>query len=442
MRSNRLLELLKLCEKNDISYVCWKGMHKIPAAIEGKADIDLFVPDQDLDAFKRTARELDWFELIPAVVFKGVCHFYSLDSQGRFFHIHVYNKIRTGASYSKAYELNGKNFIEESHLDDSGVRVLNASLAKQVHFLRMKLRKKGLMNWLFFLKEKDKHIREENHLQKIYSEDVLGEARLKYSKISDATKFRSFCNIVNRLMAKVRGGKKKLPFGVVIAVTGTDGSGKSSLTSALENIFQGEMEVKRYGYGRPSFTVTTSLFWIFRNLIQVVSRAPSRSEQVAFPNNVTRRTGILKSIYHLALSAERFLVLKKCQQDKSVGKLVILDRCPTEQIGQMDGPKINAVDGLLCKVGLLEQSFYRNSSAPDLVLRLELSVEEAKLRNKNRDKFGKETDAEIEMRFRLFSDYVPKALSCVTIDSSKSIEEVQSLAVSEISALLSNVIVK
>jgi thymidylate kinase len=108
----------------------------------------------------------------------------------------------------------------------------------------------------------------------------------------------------------------------------------------------------------------------------------------------------------------------------------------------MDGPKINAVDGLLYKIGLLEQSFYLNSSAPDLVLRLELSVEEAKLRNRNRDKFGKETDAEIEMRFELFSDYVPKALSCVTIDSSKSIEEVQSLAVSEISALLSKVIVK
>ena len=56
----------------------------------------------------------------------------------------------------------------------------------------------------------------------------------------------------------------------------------------------------------------------------------------------------------------------------------------------------------------------------DIVFPLEVTLDQVIERNRNRNKFGKESDDEIYDRFNLFSKFIPKSLKIVKLNGSDS----------------------
>ena len=99
----------------------------------------------------------------------------------------------------------------------------------------------------------------------------------------------------------------------------------------------------------------------------------------------------------------RFKVMRLASSCRDMGYVVILDRLPVTIKGAQDGPRIYANSPITDFLEQVEKKYYESCYPPDLVLRLDVSLENAVLRNRNRVKADKETDSEIVQRYKLFS---------------------------------------
>lgn len=428
--SNSLIEFLDACEAQGVRLICWKGYHKIALALAGKADLDLYVEPSGRANFERVARKAGLIELVAPVNFKDISHWYLPEtSSHRWLHLHVYYQARTGASYAKGYIIDSERWMEVRVRSTDGIYILPNELACDIHLTRLKLRRTGLLSELFYRREQAKHDKEMAFLRL----EAGSENRpvLRYERESEASTLRSVHNICVRLNAKIRGRRKRLEQGVIISIIGTDGSGKSTLTEALGDFFSQEMELVRMSFGRPKFTFTTSLFWLVCNLAQRANRNTTTARPLKHKGK-QRATSLSVSFYHLILGLERFFVIRRARRLASSGRLILMDRAPTQTVGQMDGPKILAKGGLVGCLATAERILYKAMGPVDLVLRLSLSSDVAVLRNHARNKLGKETDEEILARYELFTSYVPDAQAVTVIDASGSQCDVMKLSVKAI----------
>ena len=85
----------------------------------------------------------------------------------------------------------------------------------------------------------------------------------------------------------------------------------------------------------------------------------------------------------------------------------------------MDAPKINKRVGLIKYLAKLEVYIYRRMSIFDLAIKVEVELSNVIERNRKRVKSGKESDQEVEQRFRLFEDFVPYSKQLASIDGNK-----------------------
>ena len=69
--------------------------------------------------------------------------------------------------------------------------------------------------------------------------------------------------------------------------------------------------------------------------------------------------------------------------------------------------------------GWIEKGIYKFMVPVDVVFRLEIPLSIALERNQNRSKTGKETDLEIEQRFKLFSKTKYHSKKTVTIENTR-----------------------
>src|SRR5207237_10189892 len=87
------------------------------------------------------------------------------------------------------------------------------------------------------------------------------------------------------------------------------------------------------------------------------------------------------------------------------GEIAICERYPSGTIGAMDSPRLREHAGergviatLSNWLARLERRLYAQIPPPDIVLRLNVSIETAKIRNRERIKPDKESDAYLESR--------------------------------------------
>jgi hypothetical protein len=89
-------------------------------------------------------------------------------------------------------------------------------------------------------------------------------------------------------------------------------------------------------------------------------------------------------------------------------------------IGAMDSPRLQeqpSGNGMLAsiynKLTHLEDRLYAQIPSPDIVLRLSVSIETAKYRNRERIKASKESDAYIESRHRQCQKWYRSGTGCI-----------------------------
>ena len=121
---NELRKIFSEFDGCNLSWCCWKGLHKIHLAFDGLADIDIYVPMHECERPEKILMANDWFELHPVIQFEGISHWYKWDRKVKiFFHIHLYRVLRTGATYSKSFVLDDTAILSSLERDHHEVLV-------------------------------------------------------------------------------------------------------------------------------------------------------------------------------------------------------------------------------------------------------------------------------------------------------------------------------
>ena len=213
----------------------------------------------------------------------------------------------------------------------------------------------------------------------------------------------------------------------MVAICGLDGSGKSSLVSALQINFSENFSTKVLHLGRPTSTIFT---FFFNSLVLMYSFVKRVKVTQARMNLVTpsKNISLIYAIRSVLLAYDRKSLSDKAHNLSRNGYIVICDRYPGLEIGKMDSPRIPAIEsrGLLYQFCYnLEQKLYSSIKQAKFVFQLSVPLEVAIHRNNLRNKFGKETEDELRERFTVNSEAKFLGENYHIIDASASFDTVR-----------------
>jgi len=274
--------------------VSWKNNHELSLSLSGKSDLDILVSG-DKNLFKKIASANGWFELYNHVaIFKDIQHFYKISSSGTIYHLHVYFEVITGESWIKEYKLPLKEFIFEnrSYSSDFNIWILNKRAQAYIFLLRYFIKNKSFFSRLNYFRDIQSY-NDEWKLCKINPIDLIGfgpieidsllikysqscilkppsirdgrfvrkkiDAYLRYKKYS--LMFRRLKSFNQRIINKIFFKRKKLfkGNGLIIAISGPDGSGKSSIIEGLNSKFSTFISCKHGSLGKPQGKIVEAL---------------------------------------------------------------------------------------------------------------------------------------------------------------------------------------
>lgn len=410
-----------------MDYRIWKGLHKVNSACRGESDLDVYIPA----IYKKQAEEIlskkGWKRFFAPVEFDGISHWFFYEhNSGKFYHFHIYYLLRTGPTYSKHFLIKGFDKLSTRYEVINEMRIFDTSTNLKIHKTRLRLKKHSFLGRLFIKREVTKHRREEAFILNFLSEDKkVDNSPLDYGVYQKLDNFTVVKNIFIRFRSKVLRKRKKLPRGICIAMIGTDGAGKSTLAKESVSILSNHLDTYHASFGRPSFSILTAPLWAARMIIQTVKPITIEVQESA----VAGKTSLLKAIYHIFVALERLYVCRKIASRVSKGWCVIVDRCPSMQIGQMDAPKICGKRGIINLLSKLEFHIYSRMTVFDLAIKFEVELPIVMERNRKRVKTGKESDFEVTRRYKQFEDFVPYSKQQTSVNGNGELGETLKIAV-------------
>ncbi len=235
--------------------------------------------------------------------------------------------------------------------------------------------------------------------------------------------------------------------GLIIAVLGSDGSGKSTVAAEVTRELSRKVAVMRLYMGSGDGS-SSLLRWPLDLVSRYVSRTgENRVRQAEQKPGVPEKRPawtlrkVLGGIFHLAwalaLAREKRTKLKRAWRARRKGILVVCDRFPQADVeGYNDGPLLGHLSQsrlpFLRWLGFWERSSYARTALypPDLVLRLLGPVEVLARRRPEMDpaRIHKKQDGIRAVRF-------PRSTSVVDIDAGQSLEKVVARAMSAVGGM-------
>ena len=199
---------------------------------------------------------------------------------------------------------------------------------------------------------------------------------------------------VRRLFNKLisRNKKKFIGGGIVVAISGSDGAGKSSMIIGLSDLYSSFLDCQIYTLGKPQ----GKLLELARSFIRRKDRIEPK-HLYTLKKQSSLKDAILACILAFLRLRKASIVVRKARE----GNMVLVDRWPTNSHGKMDGPKIinnSTRNSLVSFLASIEQSIYKKIPEADLCFYLEVDIDDALKRNHERVKEGKESDEEIVLR--------------------------------------------
>ena len=217
--------------------------------------------------------------------------------------------------------------------------------------------------------------------------------------------------------------------GAVIAVVGSEATGKSTIIEAVQRSLEGDRVVRRIHAGKPPATALTfvphSLLPTLRGLfpgqrfthVERELKAPERTSPATFPTMFGVRAAML--------AYERRVLLSKAAASAARGEIVLCDRYPSSRSGAPDSPQLThlpASDPLRRRLAALEARWYRDIPAPDLVVALTAPLDVTLARNASRGKV--EPEEHVRFRHSLSSDLEFDGTRVVRLDTDRPLETV------------------
>jgi len=221
-------------------------------------------------------------------------------------------------------------------------------------------------------------------------------------------------SLITRYMNKYLYRKKKIfpGGGLVIAISGIDGIGKSTMLKEVNICFGKFITIDCLAIGKPQ-----------NRFIETIRKLVSYSKN---SRNIEKNNRLQKvatpgySISSVILALLRLKMARKAVKRASEGKLIIVDRWPTDTIGMMDGPRINieSCNSYFINIAAhIEHWIYQSMPRADLCIFLHAPVQILVDRNRDRIKNEKETDEEITSRFEQNQNFEPIARKTIYFEN-------------------------
>jgi hypothetical protein len=431
-----LVSLLAEADRLGIRQCSWKSNEHLDAGLAGTTDVDLLVDPRDLDRFRALLARHGLRPLVPSPggAHPGIEHHLGMDrASGRLFHLHVHDRLVVGEHGVKNYRLPmERSFLDTARRVDGAtlplpevelavlsIRALLKYRARDVVKDVLDIRSIGVpeeiraeIAWLMAqtdlaavrraVAEADIAVPAEllvRFLQVVRDRPRSGLAllglRTRLRHRLRAHRRRSRVGVeAERLRvawarrSRLRRGpprRRMTPAGggVVVAVVGADGAGKSTVTSAVATWLGWKLDVRvmHLGSNDPSW-VTQGLYLVFRGLRRSHAGLASRGRGRSLVRAVAVLRDDVLALHCLAVVRDRRRVHRRGRAAARGGSVVLFDRFPLvaladgDDLRVLDGPRIvDRVHGASPLGALLrrvERRAYRRFEPPDRVIALDV----------------------------------------------------------------------
>ena len=454
--------LFKALHTENVIFCNWKDHHAVEKHLNGDGDLDIYIPIRFKSRFEEISKSQGFRRVISYQADHDyIEHYFGLDqTTAKFVHIHVYFKIITGEHVSKNYELPLERFMLENLDKSSHLPKINISGQHSIFLIRYFLKIGSIYGLFQYWRESEKYLNEWHSYSNIFDYDGIAELGISsnalnemhqvyessssFKKLLLSIKFKRqlrdlrrrkyfqhqifiIQNLTLRLLNRLILKKKKMLIpGIVVAICGLDGSGKSSLVSALQINLSAHFSAKVLHLGRPKSTILT---FLFNSLVAIYSfcKRFKTTHTETYPTLSSKNISLIYAIRSVLLAYDRKAQSHKAHKHSKKGYIVICDRYPGLEIGKMDSPRIPEMEsrGLLYQFCYnLEQKLYSSIKEAKFIFQLSVPLEVAIHRNNMREKFGKETEDELRERFIVNSDAQFLGENYNMIDASVSFDRV------------------
>jgi thymidylate kinase len=491
--------LVATLNQSGISYCHWKGNYSLDRVLSGEKDFELLVDRRSFNQtlsillglqFKRAVVQGE--ERTP-----GVSHYYGLDQRtGQLVHVHLYRNLLTGESFIKSHWLPFECMLLENLDTLDGVRVPTRATELISHTLRVFIKYGSLLDLIYlFWERKDTNaefrwlldgtdLTETLRILKDYSplideslftqcidcfrrpsslvERMALSRRVRgrlagFERHSALVRWFKYAQLLrNVAWRRANGNRKNKMFhtgGAVVALVGPEATGKSTLVAECARWLGAAITVRTVHAGKPPSSwlmapVNLSLP-LLRTLLPRLRTTSLEGHRSKVDSNEPNHefaglSTVVYSIRAVTLAWDRRRLLLATRRAAADGVVVLCDRYPSETIGTMDSPRLRervdqrgVIAGICNWLARVEGKLYAQIPAPDLVLKLRVSIETAKVRNRERVKVDKESDTYVESRHRQLASWSRIATKHVCdIDTDQPLSETIKTVKQEVWAVL------
>ena len=431
--------------RQEARYCHFKSNAHVGAGLEGLTDLDVLVDAQHAGVVEPILAEHGFrrFRAHPSRRYAGVEDYLGVDEQtGRLLHLHLHYRLIVGERFFKNYHLAWERDFLDARVLDESARVYVADPA--LEWLLLVCRSALKLRW------RDRAIRRlaprrgesgalqsehswlaarvdpaapAEHAARLLGDDAadlvrhaLGDdlsfRRLKplrrelrhnqkvfwaYGRVAALSirwsrELRGVAGAVNR-----RYLRRAFPYsrsapagGTIVAVIGSDGAGKSSVSGLIYSWLRPKVDVVPIylGSGDGQASLLRRPLKLVLDLKQRRS-APSHLDPEA---RRSRDVSLARALWALVLAREKQTKLLRAARARERGLIVVCDRYPQTQVdGVSDGPLLwrwrSAPSGVKRALARWEDGIYRlaESVAPDVVVRLLVTPETAAARRPGDD---------------------------------------------------------
>jgi thymidylate kinase len=475
--------LIDTFNREEIVYCHWKSNIELAQATAGKMDLDLLVDRKSLPQALTILARLGFKTAVArwGANSPSICHYYGLDPDTKqLIHVHLFSRVLTGESYVKSHVFPFEAMLLENVYYSDRIRVTSKSAELVLSTLRTFVKYGSLLD-LVSLRKQSKRLQAEVHWLQDGSDlsealsllrrycpviderlfvkcvDTLNsnsplikrmllaqEVRRRLKVYAKHTFFKRLLAYGQVLWAEVRrrlGTKQKNKVlqagGAVIAFVGADATGKSTLVAETGRWLGDVFTISVVHTGKPPSSWLTLPVNILLRLARNQG-APSRTDlsktrthagDTGHSQHTSRGlSSLLYAFRSAALAWDRRRLAVKVRRCAANGEIVVCDRYPSRVVGAMDSPRLQENPlrkGLLTaiynRLARLEARLYQQIPPPDVVLRLRVSLETAKRRNRERN--GQDGDVYLEARHRQSQEWhMPGTRYVYDIDTEQTLE--------------------